>query len=298
MITREDLKRFAPKAKPQYVDALMAGMEMLREAGILDSPLRIAHFMGQVGQETGGFTVIRESLTYTTAQRLREVWPARFRSKSNADLKHLLKSPNRLGDAVYGGRMGNVNPGDGFLFRGAGFLQTTGRSAFMKYATKLGLPTDDTSLDRYADDLSLLLKFACMEWKDSKCNQWADENDIVKVSKAINTGSATSDVRPVNLDDRKVWFAKAWSIWGERGTPDRFDETVPTNPTVAVASTAGGGLGLNLLAGDPVGMTSAAVALKGNTTQLMAGVDLTTWGVPALILLAAGGLIFYLRRTA
>lgn len=82
------------------------------------------------------------------------------------------------------------------------------------------------------------------------------------------------------------------------GMPQEVEQAPSQTPAVATAGTLGGGLGLNLLAGDPVGMTSAAVALKGNTSQLLAGVDLTTWGVPALILLAAGGLIFYLRRTA
>jgi len=298
MITREDIKRFAPKAKPAYVDALMAGMETLRDAGILDSAYRIAHFMAQVGHETGGFTIIRESMAYKP-QRLREVWPSRFRNKPTAELKALCADPVKLADAVYGGRMGNrKGTSDGYDFRGAGFLQTTGRAAVELYARKLGIEVGPHILD----DLGILLKFACLEWKESQCCTWADENDIVKVSKAINTGSATSNVRPVNLDDRKEWFARAWSIWGERGTPDKFDETVEASTLVSVGKPAlKGGTGTliaNYLMGDPVGVTSSAVALKGNTSQLLAGVDLTTWGVPALILLAAGGLIFYLRRTA
>lgn len=215
-ITEKDLKRFAPRAHPEYVAALLGGIELMREAGILDNEYRVCHFMGQVGAETGGLTVIRESLMYITPKRLREVWPARFRNKSDIELAPLIRNPIALGDAVYGGRLGNTFPGDGYAFRGGGFLQTTGRAAVTRYCKACGAPFRPDALD----DVSLTLKFACTEWKESGCNDWADENDLTKVSKAINTGSATGTVKPVGMTERQIWFAKAWSIWGMKGKPD------------------------------------------------------------------------------
>ena len=132
-ITAADLKKFAPRAHPDYVAALLGSLDLLRSTGILETELRLCHFMGQVGAETGGLTVIRESLMYMTAKRLREVWPARFRAKTDEELAPLIKNPVRLGDAVYGGRMGNNIGGDGYAFRGGGFLQTTGRAAVTRY---------------------------------------------------------------------------------------------------------------------------------------------------------------------
>ncbi len=217
MILDADLKRFAPRGHPEYLAALLGGMETLRAAGILDSELRLCHFMGQIGAETGGFTVVRESLNYMTTRRLREVWPARFRTKTDLELTPLIKNPLRLGDEVYGGRMGNSHPGDGYSFRGGGFLQTTGRSAVTRYCKACNVPFRPDVLD----DVSLTLRFACHEWVEAKCNDWADENDLTKVSKAINTGSAFSNSKPVGMDARQVWFAKAWAIWGSKGKADQ-----------------------------------------------------------------------------
>jgi putative chitinase len=216
MITRDDIKKFAPKAKPEYVNALIDGLPHLQEAGILNSELRVAHFMAQCAAETGGFNVVRESLTYTTAERLRKVWPARFRNKTDAQLSHLLRNPVALGDAVYMNRMGNTMPGDGYNYRGGGFLQTTGKSAVAKYCAVCGISISPDILD----DIPTTLRFACVEWVESKCNDWADENSLVKVSRAINVGSASSSVAPVGMEEREQWFAKAWGIWGDKGRPD------------------------------------------------------------------------------
>lgn len=235
MLTESDLKRFAPKAKREYVAALLGGLDHLRAAGILDNEHRLAHFMGQCGSETAGFTIVRESLTYTTAARLRKVWPGRFRNKSDAELRPLLRNPVTLGDAVYMGRMGNTEPGDGYAYRGGGFLQTTGKEAVARYCGLCGISLRPDILD----DIPATLRFACKEWEQSGCNEWADQNDITKVSKAINTGSANSNIKPVGMADRQTWFAKAWSVWGGKGKPDTVAEApTVTKPLVAAGSIA------------------------------------------------------------
>lgn len=237
-ITESDLKRFAPRANAEYAAALLGGIEMLREAGILENEYRLCHFMGQCGAETGGFTVVRESLMYMTAKRLREVWPARFRNKSDLELKPLIKNPIALGDAVYGGRMGNTFPADGYNFRGGGFLQTTGRAAVTRYCKACDIPFRADVLD----DIHVTLRFAIYEWVESKCNEWADENDLTKVSKAINTGSAFGNTKPVGMTSRQEWFAKAWGIWGDKGKPDRVKTPISPAKVATVGTAAGGGV--------------------------------------------------------
>jgi putative chitinase len=236
IILESDLKKFSKRANPEYVAALLGGMELLREAGILENEQRLSHFMGQVGAETGGFTVIRESLNYMTAKRLREVWPARFRNKSDIELQPLLKNPIKLGDEVYGGRMGNSHPGDGYTFRGGGFLQTTGRAAVVQYCKACGVPFRPDVLD----DISLSLRFAVEEWTKAKCNDFADQNDLMKVSRAINVGSASSNVIPVEMKSREEWFAKAWAIWGSKGKADKppKEPISPAKVLTAAATTA------------------------------------------------------------
>jgi putative chitinase len=238
-ILEADLKKFAPRANPEYVAALLGGMETLRAAGILESEMRLCHFMGQVGAETGGFTVVRESLMYMTAKRLREVWPARFRTKADIELAPLIKNPIKLGDEVYGGRMGNSHPGDGYTFRGGGFLQTTGRAAVTRYCKACEVPFRPDVLD----DVSLTLRFACHEWQEAKCNEWADENDLTKVSKAINTGSAFSNSKPVGMQARQDWFARAWAIWGSKGKADKPPkEPISSSKVAAAAGSAATGV--------------------------------------------------------
>lgn len=213
-LTRDQWKKFAPGCPPNYTDALFSSLDLLRSAGILDNELRWCHFIGTVHEETGDFKECRESLRYTTTKALRNTWPSRFGHKTDAELKPLLKNERALAEAVYGGRMGN-RPGtsDAFDYRGGGFLQTTGRSAVANYCAKCGVEPHPGTLD----DPLVTIKFAVLEWQESKCNQWADENDLRKVAKAINTGSANSNVVPVGLDHRRRSFARAWAIWGETG---------------------------------------------------------------------------------
>ena len=216
-IDEASLKKLAPKAKPEYVKALLDGRDQIEASSILESELRWCHFIAQCAHETGGFTIIRESLTYKSVKRIREVWPARFRAKTDAEITRLVNNPIALGDAVYMGRMGNDKPGDGYAYRGGGFMQTTGRSALCKYAETCGLDPSGALLD----DCAVTLRFALIEWEHAGCQALADANDLLGVSKAINVGSATSGVTPVGLDGRKEWFAKAWAIWGDKGKADK-----------------------------------------------------------------------------
>lgn len=257
-VTEADLLKFAPKAKREYLTAILGKLSVLQRAGVLESSHRWCHFMGQVGHETDGLTIIRESLHYTTAKRIKEVWPARFKDWKDEDIqKKLCKNPVALGDAVYGGRMGNKVPGDGCAYRGGGFLQTTGRDAVVEYAGNLGLDPTPALLD----DLPMTLEFAVIEWAQSGCNEHADENDLLAVSKAINTGAATSGVRPVGMDGRKEWFARAWAVWGDKGKADKPAKK-PVDAKKIVTISTGGALAV----------TETAKALK----------DVAAGGVPSV----------------
>jgi predicted chitinase len=220
-ITREAWMKFAPGCPQPYADALFGNMGLLESAGILENERRWCHWAATVYHETGGFKEIRESLHYTTTGALRKAWPSRFGHKSDDELKPLLRNPVGLADMVYGcysGRdkavIGDVGPGEAFAWRGGGWFNTTFKPSVDRYCAELGLvPTPANALD----DPVLTLRMAVLEWIETDCNQWADENQIRKVAKAINTGSATSGIEPVGMDARKVAFARAWKQWGESG---------------------------------------------------------------------------------
>jgi putative chitinase len=224
--------------KPFYRDVLVSeeGRSILAEAGILDNGRRLSHFLGQCAAETGGFTVVRESLTYTTVERIRQVWPARAGKATQAELYALVRSPVKLGDWAYGGgRMGNGKGTpekpcrDGYDFRGGGFLQTTGRAAVEGYCARCGIEMRPDILD----DPLATLRFACMEWTAQGCNAFADTDDILRISKAINVGNPNSTVKPNGMDERRAWTAKAKAIWGER-TPQTLNTVQQDQPIIKV----------------------------------------------------------------
>src|SRR5664279_2211872 len=92
----------------------------------VNTELRAAHFLAQAGHESGNFAIKTEGMFYSTPERIAAVWPTRFNLDGSGGKKNAndyIKNPQKLAEAVYGGRMGNDQPGDGFRFRGGGFLQ-------------------------------------------------------------------------------------------------------------------------------------------------------------------------------
>ena len=162
----------------------------------INTNLRAAHFLAQVGHESGNFAIKTENLYYSTPQRIAAVWPSRFNMTGAAGKKNAndyTKNPAKLAEAVYGGRMGNNLPGDGFRYRGGGFLQLTGKDAYIGYAKYLGKDTGTTadllrSEDEYALDGALWEYVLSMG-----LNQIADKGPsneiIIAVTKRVNGGT-------------------------------------------------------------------------------------------------------------
>lgn len=144
---------FGPKTLKACAD-LVAGRDRLDlvTAGVMWSamvaqgittPLRIINFLANVGAETK-FALVAENLNYS-AKRLVQVWPSRFPNAFAA--APFVGNPQALANKVYGGRMGNDQPGDGHKFRGRGWAQLTGREAYAAVGKLCGLPlTEDPDL--------------------------------------------------------------------------------------------------------------------------------------------------------
>ena len=98
----------------------------------------LAYMLATAWHETGrAMQPVAENLNYTSADRIRAVWPSRFPTVGSA--APYVRNPSGLANKVYGGRMGNTGPDDGWRFRGRGLPQITGKANYARAAAKLGL---------------------------------------------------------------------------------------------------------------------------------------------------------------
>lgn len=97
----------------------------------INTPLRIAHFLSQCGHESGGFKFVRENLNYP-ADGLLKVFKKYF---NEDNVGKYARNPEKIGSRVYANRMGNGDEesGDGYKFRGRGYLQITGKENYREF---------------------------------------------------------------------------------------------------------------------------------------------------------------------
>ncbi len=218
--TRDQLERLTQRRMdPVHVEALLGDNNTLEQFGIT-TPLRLAHFLAQACAETGGLSALRENMTYTTPERIRDVF-GRSRFPSIDDAVPFLRNPEKLANFVYGGRLGNREPDDGFRYRGGGLIQLTGRENYRRRGDIAGLPleTQPELIEQAAPSLRAALEY----WAFLDINQWADRDDILAVSRAVNRGSPTHPGMPHGLDLRKFYWRKAKDILSVTG-PAAADE--------------------------------------------------------------------------
>lgn len=208
-ITAEGFDRFAPNARAGYRDAILEnGSAVLGRHGIDASPRRLSHFLAQISHESGGFAHRVESLNYTTAERIRNTWPRRFNSVAEAD--PFVRNERDLAERVYGGRMGNTQPGDGFRYRGRGLIQLTGRKNYADYAERLDV--DLVGDPDFAFEPVVALRIAAEFWTQTKLpgersmNALADDDKLRAITYRINGGF-------MNFERRESELSKAKSIW-------------------------------------------------------------------------------------
>src|SRR3546814_9698491 len=103
-----------------------------RAAGITSRD-ELANLMGQLSHESRGFTALQESFRYTrgidqipVASAFREGRDA----LEDARVDAVAGRPQELARLMYGGRMGNDDAGDGYLYRGRGFIMLTGEDNY------------------------------------------------------------------------------------------------------------------------------------------------------------------------
>ena len=205
-INEQQLLQILPKARPVagiFVPALNRAMLRWK----IDSRLRQAAFIAQIGHESGQLRSLVENLNYR-AERIREIGLASSPSSRWRSLvpraAELAGNPERLANAVYGGRMGNgpEASGDGWRFPGRGLIQLTGRDNYRAAAEALGLPLlDEPQLLEQAEHAA---QSAAWWWKAHGLNELADAGKISDIGSIINTGQPGRV--PAGAAERKAFY--------------------------------------------------------------------------------------------
>lgn len=194
-ITGDFLRAVAASTVASLADALAPEFDLQFGPASINSNLRVAHFLGQTCYETGYFKRLEESLSYGAA-RIPQVWP---RLADRAE--ELANNPHALGNAAYAGINGNGDEasGDGWLFRGRGCVQLTGRANYAA-ASKL-CEQDFVAEPDLVSQPHWAVASAVAFWTERNINSAADEDDIAKVTRLV-TGSSIALAERASIKHR------------------------------------------------------------------------------------------------
>ena len=148
----------------------------------IDTEQRIAFFLAQVAHESNNFLTLEENLNYSE-NGLRETFPTHFSGDEFAQYAH---QPEKIANRVYANRMGNGSEesGDGWLFRGRGPLQCTGRNMYRRVGGGIGVNLEANP------DLVLEPNYGALAagyfWRFMGLNELADAGNFVAITRRIN----------------------------------------------------------------------------------------------------------------
>lgn len=170
----------------------------------ITTPLRLAHLLSQASHESGHFKAVTENLNYS-ADGLKKIFPKYFPGNLN---ESYARNPQKIANKVYSSRMGNGDEasGDGFRYRGRGFLQTTGKS---NYADFNKIVEDDVLANPDLVATKYALASAAFFFQKNRlwaiCDQGSTDQIVTLVSKRVNGGT-------IGLKERLSEFKKFYAL--------------------------------------------------------------------------------------
>ena len=170
----------------------------------ITNPLRLAHFLAQCGHESGGFKSVSENLNYSVSGLMR-VFPKYFPGNL---AESYAKQPEKIASRVYGSRMGNgdESTGEGYKYRGRGYIQLTGKSNYTNFAKFIG---EDTVANPDLVATKYPLASAAFFFDSNKlwsiCDKGADEATVTAVTRRVNGGT-------IGLADRLKHFNEYYHL--------------------------------------------------------------------------------------
>lgn len=193
------------KLKGVVPDQVLTEIPTVMEKFQINTPLRLCHFLAQCAHESGNFKAVTENLNYGPVALMgtfKKYFPNAAKAETYA------RKPEKIANLVYGGRMGNGDEasGDGFKYRGRGYIQLTGKvnyESFDKVVEENVTANPDLVATKYP------LLSAAWFWNSRTLNTLADKGatdaDVTAITKKVNGGTH-------GLEDRIAKFKKFYSI--------------------------------------------------------------------------------------
>ena len=215
---KEHLAAMIPGNK-NVTDWYIALMEVMPNYGIT-TERRIAHFISQCAHESNNFRSLSENLNYSE-KALNAVFGRYFGAAPKRNAAEYARNPQLIANYVYQDefrkyKMGNVNPGDGWLFRGRGLKQLTGRENYTRFGESIDITAEEAA--DYVSTPKGAVESACWFWDTNNLNDIADTDDVKRMTKKINGGS-------IGLADRQSRYTKAMEILGNPVSIAAADDT-------------------------------------------------------------------------
>ena len=194
------------KLKGHVPDAVIAQIPDTAAKFNITNTLRLAHFLSQCGHESGNWKAVSENLNYS-ADGLNRIFPKYFKN-AGRDATQYARNPEKIANIVYASRManGDTASGDGWKFRGRGYIQLTGRSNYTKFdkmVTENILDNPDLVATKYPLMSAAFFFDSNGLW--SICDKGADDATVTAVTKRVNGGT-------IGLADRIKHFKEYYAL--------------------------------------------------------------------------------------
>jgi putative chitinase len=191
--------------KGHIPDAVIAMIPDTASKFGINTPLRLAHFLAQCGHESGGFRATQENLNYS-AKGLMGIFKKYFPNASLA--AQYERKPAKIAARVYGGRMGNGSEasGEGYKFRGRGYIQLTGKENYTAFGKSIGediLSNPDVVSSKYA--LLSAAWFFSKNGLHKMADSGASDAVVTQITKRVNGGT-------IGLPDRIKHFKEYYKL--------------------------------------------------------------------------------------
>jgi putative chitinase len=188
---------------------------------------RIAGFISQCAHESMDFNAMSENLNYRE-ETLNKVFP-RYFGPGKRNAAEYAKNPEKIANYVYmdefrTSKLGNVQPGDGWRFRGRGLKQLTGRDNYTRFAKDYDMTAEEAAV--WVETKEGALASALWFWNTNNLNPIADTGSVPALTKKINGGN-------IGLADRQARYEKAMAVLtGKIPLRAANSEAAPTGGTL------------------------------------------------------------------